>query len=409
MSTPWSARERTAEVQAVYNAAEADRAANPARYELDPEALIARAFSKAQPAPDDDGDWREGFDIYVRSAREEGRLNALGQRSMASTAVGRLKARLAIARALKARPEAQARPINRPIFIIGGWRTGTTLLQRLLSALPGLRALFPAELSVPWRFTGLSEEERAVLLDAGDEAHKRLHLFNPAMQVVHPSGARLAEECVLAMGTDMRNWGFTSTLRCPSYTAWLARQDLAPSYRRYADILRLLQDDDHRRWILKAPAHTAELPALHAAFPDACIVHLHRDVVETVASGASLFATFRSTYSDGVDAAEIGRYQLETTALWFDRAMTARERHPTMPVLDVSFGELTADPVAIAAKICRAFDVAWTSASEEAGRAGLAGLRGQHARHPYSAEQFGLDPDEIRSRLAAYRSRFGVS
>src|SRR5690606_17078896 len=98
----------------------------------------------------------------------------------------------------------------------------------------------------------------------------------------HPSGARLEEECVLAMGTDFRNWGFTSTLRCPGHSAWLAEQDLSGSYRRYAEILRLLQDASGRRWILKAPAHTAELPSLFAAFPDATVVHLHRDVVQTV-------------------------------------------------------------------------------------------------------------------------------
>lgn len=392
----------------MYDAAEADRAARPERYALDIETITAAALRKDPLPANDDGDWRDGLAIYLAAARDEGRLNALGVKSIAATAIGRLQARVAIARALERDPAIRERTIDRPIFVIGGWRTGTTLLQRLLAAVPGLRGAYPSELSVPWRFVGLDEAARRALLDAGAAAHDLLHLLNPAMQAIHPSGARLEEECVLAMGTDFRNWGFTSTLRCPSYAAWLATQDLSASYRRYADILRLLQDASGRRWILKAPAHTAELPALRAAFPDAIVVHLHRDVVQTVTSGASLFAVFRSTYSDAVEAAEVGRYQLDATATWFDRAMRARDATGDRLVLDVAFTELVADPIGIARAICRAADVAWSHATDAALRVRLEELREQHGAHRYAPQDFGLDPEEIRERFAAYRSRFGL-
>jgi hypothetical protein len=408
MSALWRPAPRTAEAAAIHAAAEADKAANPPRYQLEPEALATAALTKIDDTGDDDGDWREGFGVYVKAARDEGGLNALGQRTMAGTAISKLQARFAIARALKAKPEIRERTIDRPVFVIGGWRTGTTLLQRLLAAVPGLRAAYPAELTVPWRFAGLDDAAREKLLAAGESAHGRLHALNPAMQAIHPSGGRLAEECVLAMGTDFRNWGFTSTLRCPSYAAWLATQDMTGAYRRYADILRLLQDDSGRRWILKAPAHTAALPALWAAFPDACVVHLHRDVVETVTSGASLFAVFRSTYSDRVDAAEVGRYQLETTADWFDRAMDARDALPSARVMDVAFSELVADPIAMARRICRTFDVDWDDDADDAAMTRLSALKQQHGAHRYTPEEFGLDRDEVRARFARYRARFGV-
>jgi len=404
----WTPPVRSAEALAIYQAAEADRAAHPERYALDAAALAAAAHARSPLAADDNGDWKAGFEVYVTAARDEGRLNALGQRSMAGTAIGRLQARAAIARALERAPEIRQREIDRPIFVVGGWRTGTTLLQRLLAAVPALRAAYPAELAAPSRMAGLDEAARDAMLDAGDGAHRRLHLLNPAMQAVHPSGGRLAEECVLAMGTDFRNWGFTSTLRCPSYTAWLLTQDMQPSYRRYADILRLLQDDSGRRWILKAPAHTAELPSLFAAFPGARIVHLHRDVVQTVTSGASLFAVFRSTYSDQVDAAEVGSYQLDMTVNWFERAMRARAALPNAAFMDISFNELVADPVATARKICGACDVDWTEATLAALQARLAELNEQQGAHRYAPQDFGLDPDEIMARLSGYRSAFGL-
>lgn len=405
----WSQPERSAEAQALYAAADADRAANPDRYRLDPEAVTAAAFAKGGLAEDDDGDWRPGLEAYLASARDEGGLNALGVRAMAGSAIGRLHARRGIAGALATMPEVRERPIDRPIFILGGWRTGTTLLQRLMAALPGLRGAFPAELSAPWRFATLDAAAREALIDAGEGAHRRLHLLNPAMSAIHPSGGRMAEECVLAMGSDFKNWGFTSTLRCPSYAAWLAGQDFAGSYRRYRDVLRLLDDGSGRRWVLKAPAHTAELTSLIAAFPDACIIHLHRDVVQTVTSGASLFAVFRSTYSDTVDPVDVGRYQLNTTATWFERAMAARDAHPNAEVIDVAFSDLAADAIWTAKALCAACGVDWTAESAAAAAARLADLNRRHGAHRHSAEDFGLDRDEVLARFAGYRSRFGLN
>lgn len=403
----WRPEPRSAEAQALHAAAEADRAANPGRYELDPNALSAAGLARAEVELPDD--WREGFQAYLASAAAEGQLNALGLRNVAGTAIGRLRARASIEKVLAQRLEIRARRIDRPIFVIGGWRTGTTLLQRLLGALPGLRPAFPAELTAPWRFAGLDTAGREALLNAGETAHAMLHTLNPAMAAIHPSGGRLAEECVLAMGTDFRNWGFTSTLRCPSYADWLLTQDLTVSYRLYADILRLLQDDSGRRWILKAPAHTAGLAALMAVFPDALIVHLHRDMVQTVTSGASLFAVFRSTYSDAVDAAEVGRYQLEMTQAWIDRALAARDANPAARVLDINFPDLAADPIATAKAIVRAADLSWTGESDEAAAAQLVALNRQHGAHKYAPADFGLDPDEVQARFAGYRSRFGLA
>ncbi len=405
----WTAPTRSPEAQGFYAAAEADRAANPHRYRLDPGAITAAAFAKGGLSEDDDGDWREGLAAYLASAETNGGLNALGVRSVSGTAIGRLQARRNLARALDAAPEARERAIDRPIFILGGWRTGTTLLQRLMAALPGLRGAFPAELSAPWRFHGLSPADREAMIDAGEAAHQRLHLLNPTMAAIHPSGGRMAEECVLAMGSDFRNWGFTSTLRCPTYADWLLTQDFAASYRRYRDVLRLLQDDSGRRWVLKAPAHTAELPSLLAAFPHARVIHLHRDVVQTVTSGASLFAVFRSTYSDAVDPADVGRYQLDMTATWFDRAMAARDAHPQASVIDVAFTDLAADPIATAKALCRACDVEWTAGSDAAAQTRLAELNRQHGAHRHAPEDFGLDRDEILARFGPYRSRYGLA
>jgi hypothetical protein len=127
-----------------------------------------------------------------------------------------------------------------------------------------------------------------------------------------------------------------------------------------------------------------------------------------VTSGASLFAVFRSTYSDQVDPVEVGRYQLDMTATWFERAVRARATLPSGAFVDVSFPELVADPIGTARTICRACDVDWSAEAQAATTARLAQLQAQHGAHRYAPEDFGLDRDEILARFAGYRSRFGL-
>src|SRR5262249_29648699 len=147
--------------------------------------------------------------------------------------------------------------------------------------------------------------------------------------------------------------------RLNQYAAWLADQSLADEYLQHRRTLQILDHGDGCRWVLKAPAHTAELDHLAAVYPGACIVHLHRDIVETVASGASLFATYRSTYSDQVDGADVGRFQTEQTELWLRRADTFRTTPAahTVSLVDIDYTDLVADPDTTVRRVYAAADL----------------------------------------------------
>ena len=402
----WVPPPRTADAQAIHAAAAADRRANPDRFRLDAELLIERAAGDRFDPADFVGAWREGVDAYLTSAVADGRLNALGQKMVADTVVGRLRAGARTAAVHTARqPTPLAAP---PIVIIGGWRTGTTFLYRLLGTDPQLHAPLPAELGAPWRFAGLDPAARRVAIEAAAPAHNLLHTLNPTMAAVHDSGALLPEECVLAMGSDMRNWGFTSTVRLDGYAEWLAEQDFAGSYARYRSVLELLADGDDRRFVLKAPAHTAELDHLVDTFPGAVVVHLHRDIVETIASGASLFAVFRSTYSDDVDPVDVGRFQTEQTERWFRRAgeFRARPAADAATFVDVDYDDLVADPASTVRRIYAAAALA-PPADVDAFVAAYHAAHPRTARgpHRYAPSDFGLDPASLRTRFSFLPTR----
>ncbi|BBY55778.1 sulfotransferase [Mycobacterium koreense] len=405
----WAPAARSAEARRVYAAAEADRAERPQRYRLGVEALgavVETATAGRDPAGLGDPDqWRPGLEHYLASADEDGRLNALGARMVRDTAVGRLRARAALAGYTREHPTVPERALRPPIVIVGGWRTGTTLVFRTLARDPRLRAPLPVELSAPWRMAGLRDGDREARIDASAPAHDLLHLLNPTMAVVHDSGPRMPEECVLGMGTTLRNWAFPSTVRLDGYARWLAGEDFAAEYAAHRTMLQIL--DDGRRWVLKAPAHTAELAHLAATYPGACLVWLHRDIVDTVASGASLFATYRATYSDHVDAADVGRFQTEQTELWLRRAVAFRSTPlaRAVTIVDVAYGELLAAPAAVLRRVYDAagLDPPDTAALLEAQRRDAP--RHAHGTHRYRPQDFGIDPAALRDRMAFYTDR----
>ena len=399
----WTPPERTADAAAIHAAAEADRRTNPELYSLDPDDVLTRVLERTDGSTEAFlPGWRDGLEQFLGSLAEDGRLNALGARTMSEQATAKLVSAHRVARAIEA-DATYADDLIPPIVIVGGWRTGTTFLFRLMARDPRLRAPLPVDLTRPWRVAGLDAAAREELLSRMDAAPSPLHVLNPDLRRVHDHGPRLPEECVLALGADLRSWGFSSTARLESYSRWLAQQDLGPSYREYRRVLALLDDHDGRRFVLKSPAHLAEPAALVDTFPGAVVVNLHRDVVETVASGASLFSVFRSTYSDEVDPFDVGRFQTDQTELWMRRAVEHRSVHDpaNATFVDLAYRDLVASPVEALRRVYRAAGMeppddlpGFVEAHHRASP------RNEHGAHRYAPEDFGLAPAELRERFA---------
>lgn len=405
----WTPQVRSATAESIHASAAEDERANPVAYSLNPDVIVERALGLGVDSTDQflDG-WRDGLEQYLASLQEDGRLNALGRRMMGEQAIGKLVSTAKVTRRLAVDPERAAADLLPPIVIVGGWRSGTTFLFRLLATDPRLRAPLPMELTRPWRFAGMPAGKREEVLAKLDAAPNPLQVLNPELRHVHDHGPRLPEECVLALGADLRSWGLSSTVRLDGYSKWLATQDLGPSYREYRRVLRLLDERDGRRFVLKAPAHTAELRTLVDTFPGAIVVHLHRDVVETISSGASLFAVFRSTYSDHVDPVDVGCFLTDQTELWFRRAAEHRADPATAGAtfVDVEFTDLVADPVSVIADIYAAADLdppADPSAFVDDYH--RSSPRHEHGTHRYTADDFGLDVEAIRARFADISDR----
>ena len=90
-----------------------------------------------------------------------------------------------------------------------------------------------------------------------------------------------------------------------------------PWYAYLRKLLQVFQWEDgspNKQWVLKAPDHLGQpRPDCSRTFPNATVVHTHRDPVVAFTSISVLTVASRRMYSDEPHPAEAGRF---TLAFW---------------------------------------------------------------------------------------------
>ena len=291
-------------------------------------------------------------------------------------------------------------PIERPLFVVGLPRTGTTALHRLLSADPRHQGLELWLTEFPQPRPPRETWESDPVFTAMQAAFSEHHVENPEFMGIHYMDAASVEECWRLLRQTGKSIGFESLANVPRYSAWLAAQDWTDAYERHRANLQLIGlNDQEKRWVLKNPSHLAALDALMAVYPDALVVCTHRDPVTSVASACSLSAEATAGHSTTFVGETIGRTQLELLSRSWRSFTAARSRYDEAQFVDVDYQAFVADPVGTARGIYGAFGLDWTPETAAAVEAIDAGSRrgGRRPAHRYDLGDYGLTADEVRA------------
>jgi hypothetical protein len=230
---------------------------------------------------------------------------------------------------------------------------------------------------------------------------------------MHDMGARLAQECVRITAGDFRSMMFNTQYRVPAYQHWLLYEaSMAPAYRYHRMFLQYLDAGrSGERWLLKSPAHMWTLGALMDEYPDALVVHTHRDPLRAVCSLASLVDLLRRLASDKVSLASVAEEWAEDIAVGLDRAVAAR-RDGTIRqsrAVDVYFADFLGDPMGVVGDIYRRFGIELTPDAARRMRDFLAdNPQEKRGGHAYTFADTGLDAVTLRDRMRGYKEYFDV-
>ncbi len=377
---------------------------------LDEESLLAAASAATGLTDFGEDTFRPGLRVLLDSLDGEAQLTTIGRIAARRRLINVLATRLQLLDYRKARPGITTRGVTRPIFVLGLPRTGTTVLYGMLASNPALRAPASWEVARPFPPSEPSDRDDDPRITAVDKEFTQFRRLAPAIDVIHPLGARLPQECLALQAPEFASYEYPTTFPVSSYWAWLRTQDLRNAYEFEAMFLQHLQTHDTSpQWLLKTPAHLMWLDTLLAVFPDALIVHTHRDPAAVLASVSSLMFTLRSAFSDAVVRAEVGREQLDAWTWGLDRTLRARDRLADERVVDVHYTDTVNDPVGTVRRVYEHFDLEFTSAVEQGVVQYLAdNPRDKHGAHRCTLEEFSLHEGEVSDAFGEYRRRFQI-
>lgn len=342
-------------------------------------------------------------------------LHVLGVRLLRASVVWSLVSRLRAQYWFETHPEIADEVIEDPFVVVGMMRSGTTLMQRTLASDPAHACALGWEVGTPAPAPGEWPADPDPRIAAAEARTEQARQFAPELFSIHPSYAHQAEEEIVFLADAFLSHVPEASCDVPGYRAWLDGQDFAPAYDYLRRILQLLQwqkkqrGETCRRWVLKTPAHLGYLDCLFATFPGAHVVHMHRDPLETIPSGASLNTALWRMHCSEVDPRQVGSQWIERMAWTNRRAMDFRQRDSQHGgcFTDVWFPDAVADPIAAAARIYADARVDLGPDAQQAMTRWLADDgREKLAAHRYSAEDFGLSAGKIRDTFADYYQRY---
>ncbi|MFA7604378.1 MAG: sulfotransferase [Novosphingobium sp.] len=374
------------------------------------EEIIAAA--RARTGLDDIGDPSvlEGLQRLLTAYAEDKPFSERGSQMAHDDLVTYMAIRMRVEGWLKDHPELLDAPVEKPLFVFGLPRTGTTLMINLLASDPARRSFLrweaydpipparPEELHAGPRF----EAMQAKCLMALEHV--------PQITAIHMEYADSPTECQFLMTPSFSAQVYDSLADIPSYHRWFLHEaDQRPAFRFHKRWLQVLQHYAKGRWTLKNPWHPLFLEPLTETYPDAQLVMTHRDPAEVVGSCCSLLRHSRAIYSDNLDLRRIGENLMETFEVMIARADAFKAKHGANAIHDVQYLDTVRDPIGTVRRIYERFDEPFTAGAEAAMQAYLAdNQQGKHGRHSYDLAEYGLTREGVHERFKGYIERYDI-
>lgn len=371
--------------------------------------LVARQLGADDFGPDD---YMPGLKMLLLSMDFDPQFSERGRRIAWGLLYGALFARAHSFRAAKEVPGYERNAITRPVVITGIPRTGTTALHKLMAVDPQFQGLQGWLIAAPQPRPPRETWDSNPLFQNAVERLEARFASKPGARAAHNMVAEEVDEClgVLSQGFVSNLW--TCAWTATNYDLWWQTQSEMHCYRHLRRVLQLIGSvEPKKRWLLKNPGHIANLDMLFATFPDALVVHTHRDPAKAVPSLCALLVGNFAVMENGreqVHARLLGIRETEKWAKAIRDAEPVRRAHREQ-ILDVIHADFHRAPMDTIRRIYR---FAGLDLKPEVAAAMQKRVddnpEGKHGVHRYNVADFGMTEYQIRERFGDYLDRFDL-
>ncbi|MCV7031032.1 sulfotransferase family protein [Mycobacterium sherrisii] len=376
--------------------------------------VLERASQRTGFGEIDSESWRPGLQLILDDVNNSPAFTPFGRERILNDSIEALGRRLRVHDYIQSHPQVLDAPIQRPLFVLGMPRTGTTVISYLLDQDPARRSLLHwqcVDPIPPAPTETLRTDPRCLTLLA--EQRKILDMVMQAkMALPHWEDADGPTEDMFIHNQDFKGLSWDSFLSSARYSQWLFDEaDMTSTYEYQKRYLQVLQSTAPGTWSLKMPSHSVHIEALLQVFPDARLVWAHRDPYKATGSLGNLWKLPKGMthHPEAIDLHEMGRNAMWQMRYHVERPLRARERIHDDRFFHMYYHEMMRDPMDV---MRRLYDWAGDELTAETeGR-----MRTWLAEHPqdrfalnaYRLDEFGLSVEQLEPVFAEYLDAFDI-
>ncbi|RYH00049.1 MAG: sulfotransferase, partial [Alphaproteobacteria bacterium] len=249
-------------------------------------------------------------------------------------------------------PEILDEDVSDPVVVLGWARSGTTKLQRFLSADPRFQPTPAWAMFNPAPFPGEKPGDPTPRREWANAMMNAVTNCNDSYQVMHEFEADEADETsFIPLGN------FDSPSQCvttpePVFAAWSRTQSRVPSIEYTKKMLQYLQWQQGGRrgpYLIKNPLNTGELAEMAEVFPNATFVTSKRDLVTTMGSCMRMMSEILTNTFDPLDLHMVGTITVEQAVHELNRYVQQRAAlKGKVRLLEISYGRAVKDAMNVA-------------------------------------------------------------
>ncbi len=265
-------------------------------------------------------------------------------------------------------PDHQDTEVREPVFIVGNFRSGTTLLHRLMVKDDQSTSFSSWELylapSVVGRafYRGLMRINYAI----GNPARWIVGIFDRIVAKeahIHKIGLNEAEEDGQVLFHIWSAFDLLAFFPFPIlikkyiyYDDQIPPEEKQRDMEYYSEIVKKhIYAHGGRRYISKNPSHSPKVKTLHQQFPDAKFINLVRNPLQVIPSTISLYSKHTHTYGDPGTDYSLQETIIESSKHWYLYPHQYLKTLPPDQYIRIRYQDLVADPQGTVEQIYQQF------------------------------------------------------
>lgn len=306
-------------------------------------------------------------------------------------------------------PDYQEQDVEEPVFIVGNFRSGTTLLHRLLTKDNRSTSFTSWELYLAPSVIGrkfyqwLWKVNKAI----GNPARWAIDIFNRIVEkeaYMHKIGLTEAEEDGQVLFQIWSSFDMIAFFPFPKLVKkYIYYDDQVPEEEKrrdmayYSEIVKKhVYSHGGRRYISKNPSYSPRVKTLHQQFPDAKFINIVRNPLQVIPSSISLFSKHCRTYGDPESEFNLQETVIEHSKHWYLYPHQYLKDLPANQYIRVRYQDLITDPKGTIEEIYHRFGFDLGPEYARILKLEAEKARSYKSKHHYSLEKMGLSKKRIQ-------------